>query len=573
MARHSEKSCSRAAVRFGHLAVLLGGLAGLACERSDLKNGLSPVAAGGGGGTGVGGASTVLSACQGPIEPGPSPIRRLTRFEYDRTVADLLHDTSQPGRQFPPEELGNGFGNDATALSASLLLVERYYEAADQLALAALAPDKFQAFVGCPVTATADEMTCASQFLDSFGGRAFRRPVSSEQRDRLLAFYAASRAERTFAEAIRDLVAVMLQSPQFLYRVEVDGVPPAGSAVATLSPFELASRLSYLFWGSMPDPTLFEAANAGRLSTAAEVREQALRLLADDRARPIVRQFHGSLFGLSGLDYLSKSVEAFPQFTPDLGPLFRRETEMFLDNAIWQGDSKFETLLTGSYTFVNARLAAFYGLNGPVGEAFERVDLDPTRRAGFLTQAGPMAALTPGTATNPVIRGAYIRSRLFCDPPPDPPPTLMVMEPEPDLTLTTRERFVAHRQDPTCIGCHNLMDPIGFPLEHLDGLGLWRDVDNGKPIDASGDLPGTDVAGPLNGPVELARRIASSAQARNCYAGHWMSFGYGRGFTEQDACTRARVESLFADSGGNIRELLASLTQTDAFLYRTLEAP
>ncbi len=561
---------TRAALRFGPLAVMLGGLAGLACDGSSSNTTPFAQAA---GGAGAGGASTSLTSCQGPIQPGPSPIRRLTRFEYDRTVSDLLQDTSQPGRQFPPEELGNGFGNDATALSASLLLVERYYEAAGELALAALAPEKFQSFVGCAATGAADEMTCASQFLDSFGSRAFRKPVPSEQRDRLLAFYATSRAERAFAEAIGDLVAVMLQSPQFLYRVELDGVPQAGSAVATLSPFELASRLSYLFLGSMPDPTLFEAAKQGKLSSAAEVREQALRLLTDDRARQIVRQFHGSLFGLSGLDYLNKSVESFPQFTPDLGPLFRRETETFLDHAIWQGDSKFETLLTANYTFVNARLAAFYGLSGPVGDAFERVDLDPTRRAGFLTQAGPMAALTPGMATNPVIRGAYIRSRLFCDPPPDPPPTLMVKEPEPDTTLTTRERFVAHRQDPTCLGCHNLMDPIGFPLENLDGLGLWRDLDNGKPVDASGDVPGTDVAGPLNGPVELVKRIASSAQARNCYAGHWMSFGYGRGFTEQDACTRSRVESLFAESGGNVRELLASLTQTDAFLYRTVEAP
>jgi hypothetical protein len=505
--------------------------------------------------------------------PGPSPIRRLTRFEYNRTIADLLQDTTQPANQFPPEELGNGFGNDAIALTASLLLVEGYYEAAEKLSAAATAPDRFATFVGCPATGAPDELGCASAFIQRFGARAFRKPVPPDQLQELTAFYQTARAARSFAETIRDVVAVILQSPQFLYRVELDVAPQPGATVASLSGFELASRLSYLFWGSMPDQALLDAAATGKLTTATEAKEQAVRLLADERARQVVRYFHASLFGLAGLDLLSKSTQSYPQFTPELGPLFRQETETFLDHAIWQGEGTFKTMLSGSYTFLNARLAQFYGVSGPAGEAFERVELDPTRRAGFLTQAGPMAALTPGSSTNPVIRGAYVRRRLFCDPPPDPPAALMVKEPAPDPTLTTRERFIAHRQDPSCSGCHSLMDPIGFPLEHLDGLGLWRDLDNGKPIDASGDLPGTDVAGPLNGPVELVQRIADSADARRCYADQWMSYGYGRGFSEQDACTRTRVEAAFSTSGGNIRELLAALTQTDAFMYRTVEAP
>jgi PAS domain-containing protein len=520
---------------------------------------------------GSSGISEPTGRCAGGPQAGPSPIRRLTRFEYNATVEALLADHSQPATTFPPEELGNGFGNDATALGASLLLVERYYEAAKQLADAATASERLAEFVGC-AAGSADESACAQSFIAQFGARAFRRPLKDDERARFTTLYTSSRSERSFAEAVRDVVWVMLQSPQFLYRVELDGTLLPGG-VATLSPYELASRLSYLFWGSMPDQALFDAAAQGQLTTAADVRKQAERLLAEPRARRVVRQFHASLFGLSGLDFLSKSTESYPQFTPELGPLFRRETESFLEHAVWEGDGAFSTLLSGGYTFMNARLAAFYGVTGPNSEAFERVELDPARRAGFLTQAGPMAALTPGSSTNPVIRGAYVRSRLFCDPPPDPPPTLMVMEPEPDPALSTRERFVAHLTDPSCSGCHQLMDPIGFALENLDGLGLWRDMDHGKPVDASGDLPSTDVAGPLKGPAELARRIAQSAQAQGCYAGHWMSFGYGRGFTEQDACTKNAIEGAFSASGGNIKQLLVALTQTDAFMFRTVEAP
>lgn len=553
------------------LACLGWACQGAAPERT--ADGPSGGSAGGGGGGGMGGTVPSSTSCDGVTAPGPSPIRRLTRVEYNRTVADLLADTTQPATQFPPEELGNGFGNDATALSASLLLVEGYYEAAEKLSEAAIASDRFATFVGCPATGATDESGCASAFIQRFGARAFRKPLAAEQVLAFTEFFESARAKRGFAAAIRDVVSLVLQSPEFLYRVELDVAPQPGAAVASLSGYELASRLSYLFWGSMPDQALFDAAGAGKLTTATEAKEQALRLLADERARQVVRYFHASLFGLAGLDFLSKSPQSYPQFAPELGALFRKETETFLDHAVWQGDGTFKTMLSGNYTFLNARLASFYGATGPTGDAFERVELDPTRRAGFLTQAGPMAALTPGSSTNPVIRGAYVRSRLFCDPPPDPPPALMVKEPEPDPTLTTRERFVAHRQDPACTGCHSLMDPIGFPLEHLDGLGLWRDLDNGKPIDASGDLPGTDVAGPLNGPVELVQRIAESADARRCYADQWMSFGYGRGFTDQDACTRGRVEAAFSASGGNVRELLVALTQTDAFLYRTVEAP
>lgn len=180
-----------------------------------------------------------------------------------------------------------------------------------------------------------------------------------------------------------------------------------------------------------------------------------------------------------------------------------------------------------------------------------------------------MAALTPGTETNPVLRGAWVRNKLFCDPPPDPPADLMVAEPDPDPTLTTRQRFLAHQTEASCKGCHRLLDGIGFALENFDGLGRWRDTDNGKPVDASGDLQDTDVDGTFTGPVALMDKVVQSDQVKRCLSDHWMTFAYGRGFDEQqDACTRNTLADVFRKSGGNVKQMLLALTQTDAFLYR-----
>jgi hypothetical protein len=183
-----------------------------------------------------------------------------------------------------------------------------------------------------------------------------------------------------------------------------------------------------------------------------------------------------------------------------------------------------------------------------------------------------MAALTPGVSANPVIRGVYVRGRLFCDPPPDPPPAIMVQEPAPDAAPTARERFSSHRTDAVCNTCHALIDPVGLPFENYDGVGQWRDAENGVTIDSSGDLAGTDSAGPVASAVELVQKIAQSPQAHRCYSDHWMSFAYGRGFAPEDGVMRTQVETAF-QSSGDILELLVALTQTDAFMYRSVETP
>jgi hypothetical protein len=333
----------------------------------------------------------------------------------------------------------------------------------------------------------------------------------------------------------------------------------------------MATRLSYLLWGSTPDGPLLDKAAAGQLDTKEQILEQAKAMLADDRARDVVRYFTNTLYGIGGIDALDRPTDLFPTFNRSLGPLFRQETERFIDDVVWKGAGDFATLFNASYTFVNGPLATFYGLSGVTGNDFQRVERDPAKRLGLLTHASILASTTPGSRNDPVVRGKFIYESLFCRVVPNPPPGIVPVEPPADPTRTTRERFTAHREVEPCKSCHTMLDPIGFGLENFDAVGLWRDTENGKPIDASGALPNVDVAGPFDGPSDLAKKIAASADARNCFADKWLAFAYGRVMGDADACARGQLENAFNQSGDNIKALLLAATQTDAFLY--LPAP
>ena len=535
---------------------------------------------GGGAPTGTGGSggAPVGPSCQDQaIQPGPSPMRRLTRFEYNNTVRDLLGDTTRPADAFPPEEVGNGFGNDAAALTVPRLLAEQYVSAAKGIADRLVADGvRYPAALGCDPASGEDD--CARSFIQTFGARAYRRPLASAEQDRLWALYQQLRGlPLDFNGAVGAVVQAMLLAPAFLYRVEF-GVPLADTAaVVKVDHFEMASRLSYFLWGTMPDAALFDAARAGQLGTAAEVRAQAVRMLGDPRAREVVSYVNDMLFGLAGVERIAKNPQQFPEFTSAVPGLLKQESARFLDYVIWDGPGDLKTLLTATFSFMNADLARYYGVDGqsgaPQGTAFERIDLDPARSAGLLTQGGLMATLTPGTQTNPVLRGMFVRKKLLCAPPNPPPPSVMVKEPDPDPSLTTRERFAAHSADPYCQKCHTMLDPIGFTFEHYDPIGRWRDTDNGKPVDATGEIVGTDVWGKVKDAVELAGRLGQSHDVESCMVGQWLTFSYGRSLTADDACGRASIERAFAESGGRIKDLILAITQTDAFLYRQPVTP
>jgi hypothetical protein len=504
------------------------------------------------------------AACKA-IDPGPSPLRRLSRAEYDNTVRDLLGDQSAPARSFPADERSLGFDNSAEARSVSALLADRYVSAAETLAKGAVA--KLSTILPCDPQ-KAGEMVCLGKFLDTFARRAWRRPLEAEERQNLQRAFMEGRGA-SFGDGIQSVIQVLLLSPQFLYRFE-QGVPVPGSKYAKLTPWELASRLSYLLWGSMPDDALLTAAESGHLATATDVLEQARRMLADPRAAATLAGFSDQWLRLEELADLDKEAMVFPNFKNELREPLRLETQKLIEEVVWKGDGKLSTLLTAPYTFMNGPLAQYYGAKGPSGDAFVKVPVDPTRQIGLLGHAGLLAVLgVPDTGlTSLVYRGAFVRERLLCEKLPDPPANAAAMNPPFTDQTTAREWSEARQAITLCGSCHQQMDPIGFGLEHFDAVGLWRDQDRGKAIDTHGRIEGTDIAGPFDGEIELSRKLAGSQQVHDCLAVQWFRYGYGREETGRDTCTTETLKRVFKSSGGSVRELLLALTQTDAFLYR-----
>ncbi len=500
------------------------------------------------------------------IEPGFSPIQRMTRRAYNNTVHDLLGDETRPALLFPEEEEALGFNNNADALGVTELLAEHYMDAAEQLAGAAVVG--LPTLLGGCEPAFQGEDDCARRFIADFGRLVYRRPLAAGEVDTLAALYLKGREQFDFETGIRLTLTAMLQSPHFLYRVEFGTPIPGETKVAKVAPHEAASRLSYFLWGTMPDAELFAAAAEGRLESREDVEQQARRMLADPRAREMVRDFHGQWLKLAKIEEIEKDPEVFPAFDPAVRPLLRAEAEAFLDNVIWEGKGDLDALLLAPYTFLNSELADYYGLEGPSGEAFERVMLPAGRGSGFLTQGGLMAVLAKTNQTTPVLRGKFVREHLLCQTVPPPPDDIDITPPDVDPELPTRERFEAHSADPSCAGCHSLMDPVGFGFEHFDGIGRWRDDEAGAPIDASGELHNAVVNGSFDGVPELAAMLVGSPEFEACIILQWFRYAYGRAESDEDAGTLAELAVRFADSGHRIQDLIVALTQTDAFMYR-----
>jgi hypothetical protein len=493
--------------------------------------------------------------------PGASPLRRLTRAEYNNTVRDLLNDTSAPGSQFPDEEISLGFNNNAGAQSISGLLIEGYESAASSLATTAVA--NLPKLLGCDPAARGED-TCVKEFLPVFGKKAYRRPLDAGETDRLFAFYTTSKQSYDFTTAVRMTVQAILEMPSFIYRVEVNGAQP----VTKPSAFEIATRLSYLMWGSMPDAELFDAAASGKLDTAQGIRDQAQRMWASPHTQESVGSFFGQWLDLDRLAKVEKDTTIFPKFTKDMRGLLRKETELFTNDVVFGSAGGMQALLLGNYTFMNKDVATFYGKTGPTGASFEKVMLDPTKQSGVLTQAGLLAASAKVNQTSPVTRGLFVRERFLCNPPPPPPANVNAVPPPLDPTLTTRQRFAAHRSAAVCATCHQLMDPIGLGFEHFDGEGLWRDTENGKPIDASGEIFGTsDIDGTFDGAADLSKKLSKSADVEGCVVKQWFRYGYGRSEDDTDQCTLEALNKVF--QSGSFEDLILALTQTDTFIYRT----
>ncbi len=503
------------------------------------------------------------------IEPGPTPIRRLTRLEYAATIRDLLGEDVVAGldavKTFPADQTVLGFDNNVSGLTVTTTLAEQYMLVAEKLSLAA-AP-KAKMLAGCDATPQVmAESMCARKLVERLGRRAFRRPLHEDEVTMLLAAFAA-RPEPTFESGAQTVIQLVLQSPWFLYRAADGSIPTDKPGLMRLDSHEIASRLSYLLWGTMPDDALFAIADAGKLGTKEEIALEARRMMNDPRAKVAVANFHRQWLELDALEEIPKDAKVYPEFDDVLRADLRTETATFVDHVFWK-EGGMETLFTAPYTFANANLARVYGLAAPSGSGFLQVNVDASKRVGLLGQPSVLSLHAIAYESSPIYRGKFVRERLLCHDLPPPPESIEVVPPEVDPTKSTRERYSEHSSNPACRGCHQLMDPIGFGFEHYDGMGRYREKEGTHPIDAKGELLMTDVDGTYDGAIELSKKLAKSKQVSSCVVTHWFRFAYGRSETELDGCSLQSLTKSFAEKGYDMRELVVALTQTDAFRFR-----
>ncbi|MDE0829169.1 MAG: DUF1592 domain-containing protein [Vicinamibacterales bacterium] len=342
----------------------------------------------------------------------------------------------------------------------------------------------------CRPTSAADEARCADEILGGLARRAFRRPVASDDVAALRAFFDEGRRVGGFRAGIQRALEMMLVDPEFLFRLERDPADVAPATAYRLSDVELASRLSFFLWSSIPDEELLAAAEAGRLGQPAVLEAQVRRMLADERSNVLVSNFGGQWLHLRRMRTVTPESNAFPGFDDSLRDALVRETELFIESQ-FRADRSVVDLLTADYTFVNERLARHYGIEGVYGSRFRRVTWNDEKRRGLLGHGSILTVTSLATRTSPVVRGKWVLENILGTPPPPPPPDVPALPDRVDSgeLLSMRTRMESHRANPVCASCHSRMDPLGFALEHFDAVGRWREHEAGNPIDDSGVLP------------------------------------------------------------------------------------
>jgi mono/diheme cytochrome c family protein len=385
----------------------------------------------------------------------------------------------------------------------------------------------------CRPASPRNEDDCARQIVSTLASRAFREPVSETDLQPLLSFYKAGRQEGSFDLGIERALQLILASPKFVFRVERDPVNLKPGTAYRVSDFELASRLSFFLWSSIPDDELLAEASAGRLKNTAVLEKQTRRMLADPKAQALVNNFAGQWLHLRNLRNVQPHADDFPDFDDNLRRAFQRETELLFES-VMREDRSVVDLLRADYTFVNERLARHYGIRNVYGSQFRRVPVTDEERKGLLGHGSILTLTSHATRTSPVVRGKWILENILGTPPPPPPPDVPTLKENEkgQKPKTMREQLAEHRANPACASCHKIMDPIGFALENFDAVGAWRTKDAGAPIDASGELTdGTHI----DGVVALRKALLSRPEL---FAGtmteKFLVYALGRGLDHHD---------------------------------------
>lgn len=524
------------------------------------------------------GATGEPVTCQdGVLELGSSPLRRLSGREYLNTLSDLFPGVSPDLPQLPVEAPVDSFDNDARALGPSDLSVARWEEIAfrytrdlvtNQRALNEALP------CAAEVSDTDSASECGARWIGEFGEKAHRRPLSDDERSRYQTLFDAQLSAIDFEAAVQLTTMAMLQSPWLLYRVEVAGSADAED-VAPLDSFEMASRLSYFLWQTMPDEELMDAARQDQLVDPVQIEAQARRMLADPRARAAVGDFHRQWLYFDRIlkeEHDSRLESLFPNWDAETQRSAHEELLRFAEHSVLDGDGTLRDLLLSRETEVNGPLAEIYGVEGPAdADEWEPVTLPEGERAGVLTRVGFLAAHAHSANGSPPLRGNYVMQRLFCMQLPPPPPDADTSPPDgSDDALTNREAFAERTAPSDCQACHVVLDSFGFGFEHYDAIGAYRDLDNGEPVDAAVTLTGTDITGEVDGALELSERLVESAQVKQCVVSRWFRYSRGRGVEAADACALEPLNQRFEETSGNFIELMVAIATSPEFRSRTV---
>lgn len=556
---------------FPALAALFASLFALGCGNDTSKGpggsppgSVNPGASGGGGvSLGGGGGGVGVEAAR---DPGRVTIRKLNRSEYDNTVHDLLGTALNPGQSFMNDAPEVGFDNNADQLSTSPALAGLYQTAAEALAAEAIGTARRAALGGCDFAAGE---SCLRTVINTLGARAYRRPLTEEDVAVYLALAAkASSVGATADETVRTIVEAMLMSPHFLYRVELDP-DPTSPQVHPVGPYEMASRLSYLVYRSMPDAPLFEAAAAQRLSAPADLQTQLTRMLATEHGSMFARDFSSQWLGIRTLEQAQFDATLFPKFTPALAASMKLELINFFADFVRENTSA-QQLLLANFSYLDSNLSTLYQLPAVQGSTQQRTNIASPLRGGLLLMAGTLAVTSYSTRTSLVKRGNWVLGEMLCDEPPPPPPDIPQL-PEGMVQGTQREILAQHRTNPSCNACHQVMDNIGLALENYDAVGAYRTTDRGgATIDATGVLPN---GGPtFVGGRELSNVIAADPRFGPCLAEKLLSYALGRSISEHDHPYIGEIAAPVANALPGVRDLLARLVASEPFTHRHGEA-
>jgi hypothetical protein len=521
-----------------------------------------------GDGPDLSGGSTGGVETPAEFSPANGGMRRLLRLQYIGSVRVLFGEVGANAAAPPLDQSLKGFDAiGAAELSTSSSSVETYEMSARSVAAAVIADAPTRsAILPCEPQDELDT-ACIGQFASSLGRIAYRRPLTTIELDRLVGVsQTAAEAYGTVDAALEAVVVAVLQSVNFLHIVELGQPDEENPKFRRLTPAELVTRMSFFLLNATPDAAMLDKASAGDLDDDAGIAQMAEEMMARPEAKTALDAFYNEVLRLRELDIMAKDAELFPQLTDTLKEAMREETLALIRDVVWARNGDARDLFDSKETFVNAELAELYGVAAPSGNGFVKTTLPAAqKRAGIFGHAGLLALLSHTDSTSPTRRGAFVRANLLCTPVPPPPAEVVpVLPPLGDKPMTAKMRLEQHEKVESCAGCHKLMDPIGFALEHFDGIGAYRTKDHGLTIDATGTV--TDM-GTFDGPQELAAVVRDDERTSSCMVKNFVRASMGHLETPGEAPEIDVIDKAFVKSGYRIRDLMVNLVKNPAFRF------